>query len=112
MQVYLLRHGVAEDGKPGTADADRALTDYGKRKLRQMLAVLAHAESKPDLIMSSPLKRALQTAEIARTVLGYKGELLSSEALVPGAEPEDIWQELRVHSGRRVSNAGRAQSTV
>ena len=37
MQIYLLRHGIAEDGKPGRPDSERALTDEGRDKLRRVL---------------------------------------------------------------------------
>jgi phosphohistidine phosphatase len=97
MQVYLLRHGIAADGKPGVSDAQRALTAEGKRKLRQVLAKAADAGVRPDLILTSPLKRAVQTAEIAREVLGLKQEILRTRALAPGSTPESIWDEVRVH---------------
>ena len=38
MEVYLLRHGIAENRRPGRADAERKLTDEGKEKLRRVLA--------------------------------------------------------------------------
>ena len=37
MQIYLLRHGIAEDGKPGRPDSERALTEEGREKLRRVL---------------------------------------------------------------------------
>jgi phosphohistidine phosphatase len=98
MQLYLLRHGIAEDGRVGTSDADRALTAEGRRKLRQVLTRAAKAGVKPDLIISSPLKRALQTAEIAKNVLGYGEAISRSNALTPGADPKESWSEIRAHS--------------
>jgi phosphohistidine phosphatase len=97
MHVYLLRHGIAEDERPGLSDADRSLTLDGRRKLRHVLKTLAEAGQKPTLILSSPLKRAVQTAEIAGTVLGYDGEILRSKFLVPGGTPEQVWEEIRAH---------------
>ena len=97
MQVHLLRHGVAEDGGPGLADEDRALTMDGRKKLRQVLQVCAKADVKPTLILSSPLKRALQTAEIAKRTLGYHGEILQTKALAPGSSVESVWDEVRSH---------------
>jgi phosphohistidine phosphatase len=43
MEIYLLRHGIAEDQKPGGRDADRALTGEGKKKLREVLEVAVPA---------------------------------------------------------------------
>lgn len=97
MEVYILRHGIAEDGAAGGRDADRQLTSEGKRKLREVLRVAAAAGVGPDCILTSPYVRAVQTAEIAAEVLGYNEGLLRTQALVPDSRPEAVWDELRVH---------------
>lgn len=97
MQVYLLRHGIADKDRPGVSDADRALTQEGRKKLRQVLKAAEKAQVQPSLILSSPLKRALQTAEIARELLGYKKDILRTKVLQPGASVEQVWEEIRVH---------------
>jgi phosphohistidine phosphatase len=99
MQIYLLRHGIAEDARPGTSDADRALTPEGAEKLRR---VLKRAGVTPSLILSSPYKRAVETAEIAARVLGYKYKVVRVEALVPNGSPYAVWDELR---GRKEESA-------
>lgn len=98
MQVYLLRHGVAEDNRSGLSDADRRLTEDGRRKLRQTLGTASGAAVQPTLILTSPLKRAIETAEIAQQALRYKGELEQTEALAPNASVEEAWREIRNHS--------------
>jgi phosphohistidine phosphatase len=95
MDLYLLRHGIAEEGGTGMADADRALTAEGRRKLRQVLTAACDAKVSLDLIVSSPLKRALQTADVARKTLKYRGEMLKTKALQPGAPVEQVWDEIR-----------------
>jgi phosphohistidine phosphatase len=95
MQVYLLRHGIAEEGRGDGADADRELTAEGRRKLRETLRVLANAEVKPSLILSSPLKRAIQTAEVARDILKTKNDILNTKALSPNSSVEQVWDESR-----------------
>jgi len=97
MEIYILRHGIAEDGQAGHPDADRALTAEGKKKLRTVLRAAAKAGVAPTLILTSPYRRALQTAEIAAEVLDYKGDLLRTKALQPGSEPRAVWEEIRVH---------------
>jgi phosphohistidine phosphatase len=97
MQLYLLRHGIAEEGGLSTNDAQRALTAEGRRKLRQILRTAVEAEVQPTLILSSPLKRALQTAEMARTALGCKEPVLETKALMPGSSVEQVWDEVRAH---------------
>ena len=55
------------------------------------------ADLAPSLILTSPYKRALQTAQIAAEVLKYRGELLRTEALQPSSKPEAVWEEIRIH---------------
>jgi phosphohistidine phosphatase len=97
MQIYMLRHGIAEDGKAGAPDSGRALTPDGRRKLREVLQIARIAGVKPSLILTSPYRRAVETAQVAARVLGYKAELLRTNALAPGASVVDVWDELRVH---------------
>ncbi len=97
MQVYLLRHGIAEEGHVGMRDADRELTAEGKRKLRETFRILTNADVAPTLILSSPLARAIQTAELARELLKTKNEVLLTKALSPNSTVEQVWDELRVH---------------
>jgi phosphohistidine phosphatase len=95
MEIYLLRHGIAEDAGPGHTDSERALTGEGKEKLRRVLKRARAADVSPSLILSSPFKRALETAEIAADVLNYKGKILRSRALTPNSSPHDAWDEIR-----------------
>jgi phosphohistidine phosphatase len=97
MQVYLLRHGTAEDGTAQTSDSDRALTTDGRRKVRLVLAHVADSGVKVDMILTSPLKRAVQTAEIASSCLRSKPGASISKALLPGGIVEDVWSEIRAH---------------
>ena len=99
MQVYILRHGIAENGRPGGNDADRALTNEGRKKLREVLRLAEKADVVPSLILTSPYVRAVQTAEVVIEVLGYANDLLRTEALIPSSDPEDVWDEIRVHQG-------------
>lgn len=95
MEIYLLRHGIAEDRQPGGPDADRALTGEGRDKLRRVLKRARAAGAAPTLIFSSPLRRAKETAEIAAGLLHYQGRIVETRALVPEASPYDIWEDLR-----------------
>lgn len=97
MRLYLLRHGIAENGRAGSPDSERALTAEGRRKLKDVLGVARMAGVAPDLIVTSPYKRALQTAEVAAQVLGYQAGLVHSEALTPDGSPADVWTEVRAY---------------
>lgn len=97
MEIYILRHGIAEDAPPGGSDAQRALTPEGKQKLRKVLDRAAAANVSPSLILTSPLVRAVQTAEIASDALGYKQKPAKTNALLPSSSPREVWDDLRGH---------------
>jgi phosphohistidine phosphatase len=102
MEVYLLRHGIAANAKPGQSDAERSLTEEGMEKLRRVLKRARDAGAKLDSILSSPYLRAMETARIAKEALGYEGEIVRVEALVPNASPYDVWEQIRA---RKSENA-------
>ncbi|HEY7387219.1 MAG TPA: histidine phosphatase family protein [Bryobacteraceae bacterium] len=101
MEIYLLRHGIAENGRPGLKDSDRALTGEGRQKLKLVLTRAHGAGVKPSLILSSPLRRAMETAEIAASSLGYKGKIVHTPALMPDASPSQLWEELRTRQDEK-----------
>jgi phosphohistidine phosphatase len=100
MEIYLLRHGIAEDHASSGRDADRRLTEEGRQKLRRVLERAQSAGVNPALILSSPYKRAVETAEIAARELGYEGKILRVESLTPDSSPSRIWNEIREHRDR------------
>jgi len=82
MQLYFLRHGEADWPDWTKPDDERPLTDFGKKEVRQVAKFLDRLKVKPDLVVTSPLPRASQTAEIAAEQL--KTKLRKDEALEPG----------------------------
>ena len=104
MLIYLLRHGIAEEGF-GKRDSDRALTDEGRQKLRALLSTAARAGVTPTLVISSPYRRAMETAKIAIEVLAYKGALIDSSALTPDSSPQSAWNDVRSHSSEEKSGS-------
>lgn len=99
MQIYLLRHGIAESHSTSGADSDRELTAEGRQKVREVMKAAAKAGVRPSLILTSPYRRALGTAQIAAEVLDYRGELARSNALTPEQRPEGVWEEIRTLRG-------------
>jgi phosphohistidine phosphatase len=93
MEIYILRHGIAEDAKAGASDADRALTDPGREKLRAVLERAHAADVKPSLILSSPYRRALQTAHMAGQILECK-KIVETDVLVPASTPKAVWEAI------------------
>jgi phosphohistidine phosphatase len=104
--IYILRHGIAEDAPAGGSDAARALTQEGKQKLRKVLACARQAGVGPSLILSSPLKRAVQTAEIAVEVLNVKREIVQTAALAPSGSLQRVWNEVHAQDADELLIAG------
>ncbi len=101
MEIYILRHGIAEDGKPGQADSGRRLTPEGKEKLAKILACARKAGVQPDVMLSSPYKRAMETAELARQHLKLDKPIIETEVLTPMERAEKVWDEIRIHKDAR-----------
>ena len=99
MQLYVLRHGIAEEDAPSGRDSDRVLTPEGRKRLREVLRVAKKAEVLPNRIITSPFVRAVQTAEVAADVLGYGADLVRADALVPSSDPFAVWEEVRACQG-------------
>ncbi|MGI8990927.1 MAG: phosphohistidine phosphatase SixA [Bryobacteraceae bacterium] len=95
MQIYILRHGIAEDQKAGSSDADRALTKEGREKLESVLKRAAESGVSPSTILTSPLLRATQTAEIAAKILKHVTAPVRTDSLIPSASPRAVWDEIR-----------------
>ncbi len=106
MEIYVLRHGIAADARPGEPDANRALTEEGREKLNDVLARARAVGVEPDVVLASPLRRAVETARIAAVALNYAGEVLQTRALLPGSAPEEVWEEIRRHRAERFLLAG------
>jgi phosphohistidine phosphatase len=94
MEIYILRHGNAEDHN-AAGDAQRAHTEEGRRKLRRVLDRGSKAKVAPSLILSSPYVRARQTAEMAALILRCGRKIVETEALLPEGSPEELWEEIR-----------------
>lgn len=92
MELYILRHGEAEPRDSGIADEDRALVKKGKADVRAVCEAALRANVEPQLILTSPLRRARETAEIAARVF-KECPLQETDAMLPGADPREIWNE-------------------
>ena len=84
--IFLMRHGIAADlGVGGVIrDADRPLTPEGRAKLQVMAEGMRRLELKFNLIFTSPLLRARQTAEVVADVLELQHKVKLLESLAPG----------------------------
>ena len=98
MQLYFLRHGEADWPGWTKPDDERPLTDFGKKEVRQLAKFLNRLKVRPDLVVTSPLPRALQTAEIAAK--GLKAKLRQDEALEPGFGISELSTVLKRHRSK------------
>lgn len=92
MQLILLRHGKAEDSSPG-GDFPRELEEKGHEQARHAARILAAADLLPDLVLSSPVVRAKQTAETFTATAGMPGPIFL-DWLSCGMSPETALAEL------------------
>lgn len=99
MQLYLIRHAIAVTVSPrvSTANGERELTEAGAEKMRMHARALKKMKIKPDVVLTSPLLRAKQTAEIVCEALGCPDRIERCDALAPGCEVDAIWEVLRAH---------------
>jgi len=95
MNLYIVRHAIAVPrGTPGIPDNDRALTRGGIQKMKQVAAGVRRLGYVPELVLSSPLIRARQTAEILLHEFGEAIELRFTQALEPGGSRRDLYREI------------------
>jgi phosphohistidine phosphatase len=99
MIIYFLRHASAGDPKASPArDNKRALDQLGIEQCGYIGRALAGMDVQVDAIISSPLKRALQTASAVANEIGYDGKLLISPALDKDADFDAFRDLLRDHA--------------
>lgn len=97
MLLYMVRHGIAIDREDPKcpSDPERYLTPEGMKTTRQVAKSVASLLDAPNLFISSPYVRALQTAEIFADAFDFsKSKIEKTEHLLPGAEPAAFFREL------------------
>ena len=100
MILYLVRHAIAvESGTPGYADEDRPLTEEGIERMQRAARGLARLIDPPDLIASSPLLRAKQTAEILAVALQSRDGVSEWPALIPSAAASKVLPQIKGQNG-------------
>ena len=94
MQVLLVRHGRAEEREKGKKDEVRALTEDGQQRLRKEMKKLSRTLPKVDLIATSPLVRATQTALIMSKACD-DAKVVKLPALAPKGTEEAVFVWLK-----------------
>jgi len=93
--LFLIRHAKSRRDDPAMPDKDRPLNDRGKRDAPKMGERLAKRDVKPNLILSSPARRALKTAEIIAKKLDYKLKDIVVDNRLYAVEADDLLRVIR-----------------
>jgi phosphohistidine phosphatase len=107
-ELYLIRHGVAaERGENYPDDTKRPLTSEGVQKLRKEAKAFIALEVTFDVILTSPLVRTRQTAEIVAAAFRNAPPIVNMASLAPGSPHNTIIEELsRHHRRHRIALVG------
>ncbi len=98
-ELYLIRHAIAaERGDAWPDDTKRPLTDEGIDRMRKAARGLSRLDIGIDVICTSPLVRARQTADIVAAALDPRPVLVTLEALAPGGAYAVLMAELEKHA--------------
>jgi phosphohistidine phosphatase len=105
VRVHLLRHAHAGDAYAWQGDDDlRPLTDKGRQQCHRLGEFLEAHAVRPDIIVSSPLVRAHQTAELVAARLGMS--IKSDERLAGGFGQRELWALLDETGAREIMLVG------
>lgn len=111
MELIIIRHGVAADredfAKKGLEDHLRPLTLKGRKRMQKVCVRLLDFVKDVDLIVSSPLTRARQTAEIVSQIF-FETKVIEAPELVPHSPPQAFlkWLRIQGRSCRRIVVVG------
>jgi phosphohistidine phosphatase len=101
-EIYVIRHGVAEDrGEAWPDDSKRPLTEEGTSRLRKASRALARIGMSLDVVLTSPLVRTRQTAEIVAAAFSPHPAIVTVDALAPDGSVAAVLTELEKHGRRK-----------
>jgi phosphohistidine phosphatase len=98
MDLLVIRHGQAEPHGDASSDAARRLTDEGRKKMRRGARGLCKLAPELDTLISSPLVRAVETAQIVAEAYGGL-DFEQTPVLEPDGEPKEVADFLSSRSG-------------
>lgn len=98
--LYFLRHGEAEDPLP-EGDDQRRLTRAGVVRLRRAAAIWRRLNLRPEVVITSPLPRAAQTAALFTEGVSLPRPPVPDQRLAPGADWADLARAMAAHADAR-----------
>ena len=100
-ELYLIRHGVTEErGDAWPDDAKRPLTESGISRLRKSMRGLAHAGVSFDVILTSPLVRTRQTAEVVAAEVSPRPPIVAVDSLATNGSYQAVLADLEKQARR------------
>jgi phosphohistidine phosphatase len=107
IELYLVRHAIAEErGPKWPNDARRPLTTKGMDRFREVVSGLRAIELTLDVILTSPLTRARQTADLLAAGLAPRPAVQVADALSPGGTPAALAEALSSTRRARIACVG------
>lgn len=108
MQLWLVRHAVAVDPNEFEGpDIERPLTPKGEKRFLKFVRELAKEVDPPELVLTSPLVRAVQTADVLRRGMGLKKkDVAINELLTPGLDLPRLLEFLATQDPDRIALVG------
>ncbi len=98
-ELYVIRHAIAEPpGRAWPEDDRRPLTETGVARFRQSMRGLARLGVAFDVVLTSPLLRTRQTAEIAAAAFDIRPPVVPVDSLAPGGSRRAVMADLEKHS--------------
>lgn len=104
--IVLLRHGIAEEKSADGTDERRRLTAEGRARMREVACGLAELFPKLDAIYTSPLNRAVETAQAVAKAYGKEVQIHTTDRLAPGSDAKDFHALLAEAPHRRAVYVG------
>src|SRR5262245_25119988 len=102
----MMRHGPAEDRAGSGRDFDRKLTASGRARTELVARLLGERDERPKRIISSPLLRTLETAQVVIDTLRLELTPEARDELAPGGDALGLVRELAAEGARRVMLVG------
>ena len=106
MNLFLVRHAKSESASGKKSDSEREITTEGILILKNSIEVWKNYLTKIDYIISSPILRAVQTAEQIKTGFNFSSDILKDHLLLPGSDATDYLHVIKAHKSENLILVG------
>ncbi len=106
MNLYLIRHSISENSSFNKKDFDRELTEEGIFVIKNSANEWKKFIGKFDVILTSPLLRAVQTAELISPLLQYQKNIIKENNLGTGSKTSDLIESVSIFDNQDIAVVG------